>query len=68
MLLIPYYTTVFRGQSHVIKQHTKPTGHVHASVYFCSKMPRTNVHCLTPLPPKRPVDVKRGKSEYVDSP
>ena len=24
-------------------------------------MPRTNVHCLTPLPPKRPVDVKRGK-------
>ena len=31
-------------------------------------MPRTNVHCLTPSPPKRPVDVKRGKSEYVESP
>ena len=39
-----------------------------ASVCFCPKMPCTNVHCLTPSPPKRPVDVKRGKSEYVDSP
>ena len=25
-------------------------------------------HCLTPLPPKRPVDVKRGKSDHVDDP
>ena len=31
-------------------------------------MLRTNVHCLTPSPSKRPVDIKRGKSEYVDSP
>ena len=31
-------------------------------------MPHTNVHCLTPSPPKRPVDVKRGEGEYVDSP
>ena len=31
-------------------------------------MPHTNVHCLTPLPTKRPVDVKRGKIEYVDGP
>ena len=41
-LLIPYYTTVFRdqikaciaGTSHVIKQHTKPTGHRHSIFYF----------------------------------
>ena len=39
-----------------------------ASVCFCPKMPCTNVHCLTPSPTKRPVDVTRGKSEYVDSP
>ena len=31
-------------------------------------MPHTNVHCLTPLPTKRPVDVKRRKIEYVDGP
>ena len=41
-LLIPYYTTVFRdqikaciaGTSHVIKQHTKPTGQRHSIFYF----------------------------------
>ena len=31
-------------------------------------MLRTNVHCLTPSPSKRPVDIKRGKSEYVEGP
>ena len=31
-------------------------------------MLRTNVHRLTPHPTKRPVDVKRGKIEYVDGP
>ena len=50
MLLIPYYTTVFRGQSQnrwyktvmsaamllnkTIKQHTKPTGQRHSIFYF----------------------------------
>ena len=30
-------------------------------------MPHTNLHYLTPSSlPKRPVDVKRGESEYVD--
>ena len=48
--------------------HTWRIIYENASVCFCPKMPRTNVHCLTPSPPKRPVDVKRGKSEYVDSP
>ena len=31
-------------------------------------MPHTNVHCLTPLPTKRQIDVKREKIEYVDGP
>ena len=48
--------------------HTWRLIYENASVCFCPKMPCTNVHCLTPSPPKRPVDVKRGKSEYVDSP
>ena len=30
--------------------------------------PHYSFHCLTPLPPKRPVDVKRGKSDHVDDP
>ena len=47
--------------------HTWRLIYENASVCFCPKMPCTNVHCLTPSPPKRPVDVKRGKSEYVDS-
>ena len=35
---------------------------------YCSKVHRTNVHSLTPSLPKRPVDVKWGQTEYVDSP
>ena len=48
--------------------HTWRIIYENASVCFCPKMPRTNVHCLTPSPHKRPVDVTRGKIEYVDSP
>ena len=48
--------------------HTWRLIYENASVCFCPKMPCTNVHCLTPSPPKRSVDVKRGKSEYVDNP
>ena len=31
-------------------------------------MPRTNVHCLIPSPPKRPVDVKRGDVNMSTAP
>ena len=35
---------------------------------FVQKCPALKSTALPPPPPKRPVDVKRGKSEYVDSP
>ena len=35
---------------------------------FVQKCPVLNIHCLALPPPKCPVDIKRGKSEYVDSP
>jgi len=35
---------------------------------FVQKCPAlTSTALITPLPHKRPVDVKRGKSEYVDA-
>ena len=35
---------------------------------FVQKCPALTSTALPPSPPKRPVDVKRGKSEYVESP
>ena len=56
MLLICYYTTVFRVQNqnrwygrHLLKS---------ASVCFCPKMPRNYVHCLPPSPPCLPLNVQ----------
>ena len=55
-------------ESRLKSSHDENPVCISASVCFCPKMPCTNVHRLTPSPPKRPVDVKRGKSEYVHGP
>lgn len=46
----------FNWSCFLLNNVTGPAPHM-----TCPKMPRTSVHYLTPLSPKRPLDVKRGK-------
>ena len=55
--LLHLYITVFRGQ---IQDRWYVAAIYENALHLCP-LPY-------PLPPKCPVDVKRGKSEYVDSP
>ena len=59
----PFFLLISRAPFHTWRKIYE-----NASVCFCPKMPRTSDLCLTPPPPIRPVDFKRGESEYVDIP